>query len=101
MEQWQQQDETLAKVRGLAYPDGEGTERVFFYYREGLLYRHWHPREKEKSDVRASDQLVLPVACRPLVLYAWLMTCLLQDTLENQGLYPPALLLGRDIRGGD
>lgn len=46
----------------------EAPERVFFYQKEGLIYRHWHPQGKEINDVRAVEHLVLPARCRPLVL---------------------------------
>lgn len=71
VEQWQHEDQTLVRVRELAHPEGaghEGIERVYFYRREGLVYHHWHPKRKEEDDVRATEQLVLPTQCRPLVL---------------------------------
>ncbi len=42
---WQQRDPTLTRARGYALPqDSEkgAVEGAYFYYRDGLLYRHWH-----------------------------------------------------------
>ncbi len=49
------------------------TERVGFYRKDGLIYRHWHPQGKKHDDVKAEEQLVLPVQCRALC-YDWPMT---------------------------
>ena len=71
VKQWQERDPTLTKACGLAQQGkteptvGEGAH---FYLQDGLLFRHWHPRGKQGSDVRACEQLVLPKECRSLVL---------------------------------
>lgn len=67
----QQVDPTLAKIQEWAHQEkipAEVTERVYFYWDKGLLYRHWHPKEIGRNDVRASEQLVLPKHCRAVVL---------------------------------
>ncbi len=68
---WQESDVTLEKVRYYASfqrKDGSGEENVFFYRKDGLLYRHWQPRKQEENGVREVEQLVLPIHCRQLVL---------------------------------
>ncbi len=68
---WQQRDPTLTRARGCALPqdlEKGAVEGAYFYYRDGLLYRHWHPAQGQEQDVRACEQLVLPQECRPLVL---------------------------------
>ena len=68
---WQESDATLVKVRDYASSqpeDGTEGENVFFYTKDGLLYRHWQPRKRGKDGVQAVEQLVLPTQCRQLVL---------------------------------
>ena len=66
----QQQDSSLAKAREVAqnsqYP--RPADRVYFFYRDGLLYRSWRPSGTDEEEVRRCDQLVLPQACRSTVL---------------------------------
>lgn len=45
------------------------SDRVYFYRRGGLIYCHWQPRGEENKGVKAVEQLVVPVQCRPLVLW--------------------------------
>ena len=68
LRQWQQADPTLTKARENAVPEPDSESRVFFYYKDGLLYRRWRPQASGPDDVRSSDQLVLPHRCRQLVL---------------------------------
>ena len=67
---WQKQDPTLARVRKLVPNEQEqmNMERVYFYQKDGLIYRHWHPRQATADSVRSCEQLVLPEKCRALVL---------------------------------
>ncbi|XP_064389549.1 uncharacterized protein LOC135337548 [Halichondria panicea] len=68
---WQESDATLVKVRDYASSQPEDRtegENVFFYRKDGLLYRHWQPRKRGKDGVQAVEQLVLPTQCRQLVL---------------------------------
>ena len=69
LKDWQQRDPTLVKVRELAAGGQVGDNaRASFYYKEGLLHRQWHPQGTSPGDVRSCEQLVLPRACRSLVL---------------------------------
>lgn len=69
---WQQEDATLEKARELARDASETVdedgERVFFYYKKGLLYRSWRPKKRDLGDVRQCEQLVLPSQSRAIVL---------------------------------
>ena len=66
---WQQQDPSLQTVREKAEPNEEACEeRVYFFYRQEMLYRKWSPREADGGDVRTCVQLVLPRKCLPAVL---------------------------------
>ena len=69
---WQQEDPTLEKARELASRDSpakdENGERVFFYYKDGMLYRSWSPKGDNAGDLRQCTQLVLPQQARTTVL---------------------------------
>ena len=70
LQQWQQEDPSLGKAREAAWdsqPEG-ASSRVYFFYRDGLLHRHWQPEGSQPGDVRSVEQLVLPRPCRGVVL---------------------------------
>ena len=48
-------------------PEG-ASSRVYFFYRDGLLHRHWQPEGSQPGDVRSVEQLVLPRPCCGVVL---------------------------------
>ena len=64
MKAWQESDPSLEKLRAATKNPHEGYTATFFY-KQGLLYRRWTPKEKDR---RAIEQLVLPVQCRSIVL---------------------------------
>ena len=66
LQQWQHEDPSLGKAREAAWnSQSEGaSSRVYFFYRDGLLYRHWQPEESQPGDVRSVEQLVLLQPCR-------------------------------------
>ena len=61
IQRWQEQDPTLQAAREAVGQELSGG--VQFYRREGLLYRHWHPRDQTEDGVQACEQLVLPESC--------------------------------------
>ena len=67
----QQEDESLEKFRRLAEEassDEEETPGPFFYGDDGLLYRRWVPRNAPDDVEQPLEQLVLPTACRKMVM---------------------------------
>ena len=64
--QWQEQGPTLQAGREAV--GNEPSSGVQFYRKEGLLYRHWHPKDQSRDGVQACKQLVLPECCRQTVL---------------------------------
>ena len=71
MKRLQQEDRSLNGVREKLDTTEEGLEkpRVYFYQKDGLMYRSWRPRGTVEGDVRQCEQLVLPVQCRSVVLH--------------------------------
>ena len=70
LQQWQQEDPSLGKAREAArdsQPE-KASSRVCFFYRDGLLHRHWQPEGSQPGDVQSMEQLVLPRPCRGVVL---------------------------------
>ena len=60
----QLEDETLGAVRESAkQPSKAGN--YWFYEEDGLLYRHWHPREEGEFSI---EQLIVPKQHREAVL---------------------------------
>ena len=69
LEKWQLEESSLQKIREVANQSGDpGEQRVYFYERDGLVYRSWRPAGTEAGDVHQCKQLVLPEQCRALVL---------------------------------
>lgn len=66
IQRWQEQDPTLQAAREAV--GQESSSGVWFYRKDGLLYRHWHPRDQTEDGVQACEQLVLPECCRQTVL---------------------------------
>ena len=66
IQQWQEQDPTLQAARDAA--GKKPTSGVRFYWGEGLLYRHWHPKDRTEGGVQACEQLVLLECCRQTIL---------------------------------
>ena len=67
----QKADSSLERVRGLADAggtDSEASDRVYFTWKDGLLFRKWRPKGSEVGDIREREQLVLPKKYRDLVL---------------------------------
>ena len=61
----QLEDETLGAVRESAkQPSNAGN--YWFYEEDGLLYRHWHPREE--GEELGIEQLIIPKQHREAVL---------------------------------
>jgi len=53
LRQWQQEDPSLGKAKEAAQdsePEG-ASSRVYFFYRDGLLHRHWQPEGSQPGDV--------------------------------------------------
>jgi len=66
LRQYQQTDESLAIIRGLVNNDDSGSRG--FFYRDGLIYRRWVPRDISSEESFQVEQLVLPKPCRQTVL---------------------------------
>ena len=67
----QRADLSLERVCGLADAGGtdrEASDRVYFTWKDGLLFRKWRPKGSEVGDIREREQLVLPKKYRDLVL---------------------------------
>ena len=53
LQQWQQEDPSPGEAREAArdcQPNG-ASSRVYFFYRDGLLHRHWQPEGSQTGDV--------------------------------------------------
>ena len=61
----QREDETLRGVWDSAKQPSKG-ENYWFYEEDGLLYRHWHPREE--GEEFSVEQLIVPKQYRETVL---------------------------------
>ena len=81
LQQWQQPDPSLGKAREAAQdsqPEG-ASSRVYFFYRDGLLYRHWQPEGSQPGDCEASNSLFCPNlargwSCALAMTYPWSAT---------------------------
>ena len=67
LQKLQQVDSTLEVPRKLAEEGDDSSGEGFFFYRDGLLFRRWIPKEPGGDD-RVVKQLVLPSACRVAVM---------------------------------
>jgi len=66
LRQNQQTNDSLAIIRGLVNNDNSGNRG--FFYRDGLIYRRWVPRDISSGESFQVEQLVLPKPCRQVVL---------------------------------
>jgi len=66
LRQYQQTDDSLAVIRGPANNVDSGSRG--FFYRDGLIYRRWAPRDISSGKTFQVEQLVLPKPCRQTVL---------------------------------
>jgi len=66
LKQYQQKDDNLATIRSLVGKGDSGNEG--FFEKDGLIFRHWVPRESSSVEGFQVEQLVLPKQYCPTVL---------------------------------
>ena len=64
LEREQQSDPTLKRVRELAGCNDKDKEETYFFYRNGIVYRHFKMQNKE-----VIEQIVLPKRHREHVMH--------------------------------
>ena len=67
LQEAQRTDPTLATARKIAEGNTDLAGGEGFYYRGGLLYRHWEPKGRTHGE-ESCEQLALPIKCRDAVL---------------------------------
>ena len=65
----QREDKSLSNIhRFVDVPTDTPMVTACFRWKEGMLYRQWHPRGSKERDVRQVEQIVLPMSYRRKVL---------------------------------